>query len=117
MPEPTRRERFEAVVLSHLDAAHNLARWLVRNGADAEDVVQEACLRAYQFFDGYRGESARAWLLAIVRNTAYTWLQRQRSSSEGHQPLDTAPEAAADDPDPEARLLEQADGEALRACL
>ncbi len=64
--------RFEAVILPHLDASYNLARWLLRNDADAEEAVQEAYLRAYRFFDGLRGEDGRAWLLAIVRNTCYT---------------------------------------------
>lgn len=69
---------FERVVLPHLDAAYNLARWLVRNPADAEDVVQEACLRAVRFIGGYREGDARAWLLKIVRNTAYSYLEKNR---------------------------------------
>jgi RNA polymerase sigma-70 factor, ECF subfamily len=69
---------FERVVLPHLDAAYNLAHWLVRNPADAEDVVQEACLRAVKFFGGYRGGESRAWLLRIVRNTAYSFLEKKR---------------------------------------
>jgi RNA polymerase sigma-70 factor (ECF subfamily) len=76
--EPERRARFEQAVLPHLDAAHNLARWLTGKDHDAEDVVQEAYLRAYQFFDSFHGGDGRAWLLAIVRNTAYTWLERNR---------------------------------------
>jgi RNA polymerase sigma-70 factor (ECF subfamily) len=70
--------RFEEVVLPHLDSAHNLARWLTRSGHDAEDLVQEALLRAYRAFAGFRGEDGRAWLLAIVRNVCFTWLQRNR---------------------------------------
>jgi RNA polymerase sigma-70 factor (ECF subfamily) len=70
--------RFERAILPHLDAAYNLARWLTRNGHDAEDVVQEACLRAYQFFGGFHGSDGRAWLLTVVRNTCYTWLERNR---------------------------------------
>lgn len=72
-----RRQRFERLVLPHLDAAYNLARWLTRNDHDAEDVVQEAVLRAYRFLDGLRGE-ARPWLLAIVRNSCLSWLQVNR---------------------------------------
>src|SRR5579862_2505022 len=68
----------ERVVLPHLDAAYNLARWLVRNPTDAEDVVQEACLRAARFIGGYREGDARAWLLRIVRNSAYTFLDKKR---------------------------------------
>ena len=71
-------ERFEQVVLPHLDAAYNLARWLIRSPADAEDVVQEACLRALRFFDGFRGGDSRAWLLKIVRNTCYSWVKKNR---------------------------------------
>ncbi|HXJ10063.1 MAG TPA: sigma-70 family RNA polymerase sigma factor [Burkholderiales bacterium] len=72
-----RRARFEHLVLPHMDAAYNLARWLTRNGHDAEDVLQEALLRAYRFCDGLRGEP-RPWLLAIVRNACFTWLQQNR---------------------------------------
>ena len=75
----TKLVRFEAEVIPHLDAAHNLARWITKNGEDAEDVVQErTCLRAYRYFDGYHGGSVKAWLLTIVRNTCYTWLQQNR---------------------------------------
>jgi RNA polymerase sigma-70 factor, ECF subfamily len=64
--------------LPHLDAAYNLARWLTRNPDDAQDMVQEAFLRAFKFFDTLRGADSRAWLLTIVRNTCYTWLQQNR---------------------------------------
>jgi RNA polymerase sigma-70 factor (ECF subfamily) len=76
--DPRERERFEQLVLPHLDAAFNLARWLLRSRADAEDVAQEAMLRAYRFFGGFHGGDARAWLLQIVRNTCYTWLEKNR---------------------------------------
>jgi RNA polymerase sigma-70 factor, ECF subfamily len=69
---------FEQAVLPHLDAAYNLARWLMRNEPDAQDVAQEAYLRAFRFFPGFRGGNARAWLLKIIRNTCYTWLQANR---------------------------------------
>ena len=72
------RVRFEQLVLPHVDAAFNLARWLLRGRADAEDVAQEALLRAYRFFRGFQGGDARAWLLQIVRNTCYTWLEKNR---------------------------------------
>jgi RNA polymerase sigma-70 factor (ECF subfamily) len=72
VPEPSREGSFEAVVLPHLDAAYNLARWLVRDSAAAEDVVQEAMLRALTYFAGFKGVNPRAWLLQIVRNAAYT---------------------------------------------
>jgi RNA polymerase sigma-70 factor (ECF subfamily) len=66
---------FEETILPHLDAAYNFARWLVRNGPDSEDLVQEACLRAWKGFAGFHGGDGRSWLLTIVRNTCYTWLR------------------------------------------
>jgi RNA polymerase sigma-70 factor (ECF subfamily) len=75
LAEESRTNRFQRVALPYLDAAYNLARWLVRRPADADDVVQEAMLRAYRSFDGCREPTARGWLLRIVRNTAYDWLQ------------------------------------------
>ena len=71
---------FEAVMLPHLDAAHNLAKWLLRNEEDAQDVVQEAYLRAFKSFGGFRGSNGRAWLLTIVRNTSYTLLKKNRAA-------------------------------------
>ena len=82
--EPPELERFEAVVLPHLSAAYRLARYLMRNDSDADDVVQEAFLRALKYFGGFRGEGAnqtRAWLLAIVRNMAHTWRRRLHTGS------------------------------------
>ncbi|MBI3778268.1 MAG: sigma-70 family RNA polymerase sigma factor [Gammaproteobacteria bacterium] len=78
MTEQTKNQRFKIMVLPHLNAAYNLARWLTRDDQDAEDVTQEACLRAFKFFDSFRGEQGRAWLLGIVRNTFYTRLQKNR---------------------------------------
>lgn len=69
---------FEELVLPNLDAAYNLARWLAGNDHDAEDIVQEACMRAFRFAAGFRGGNSRSWLLAIVRNTAFTWLKKNR---------------------------------------
>lgn len=71
-------QNFEQAVLPHLDNAYNLARWLTHNEQDAEDVAQEAYLRAFRFFPGFRGGDARAWLLKIIRNTFYTWLHANR---------------------------------------
>jgi RNA polymerase sigma-70 factor (ECF subfamily) len=73
------RERFERLVMPHLDAAFNFARWLLRNREDAEDVVQDAMVRAFRFFGGFHGGDARAWLLQIVRNVCYTWLEKNRA--------------------------------------
>jgi RNA polymerase sigma-70 factor (ECF subfamily) len=78
LEEEKTRKAFEGVVMPHLDAAYNLARWLTRNDHDAEDLVQQAFLRAYRFFGGFRGDDARAWLLTIVRNTYFTSLRDQR---------------------------------------
>jgi RNA polymerase sigma-70 factor, ECF subfamily len=71
---------FEEAMLPHLDAAHNLARWLLRNEEDAKDVVQEAYLRAFKSFAGFHGSNGRAWLLTIVRNTSYTLLKKNRAA-------------------------------------
>jgi RNA polymerase sigma-70 factor (ECF subfamily) len=81
-----RTQRFEAVALPHLSAAYNLARWICRNEADAADIVQEAVMRALQYFDSYHGGDARAWLLQIVRNSAHTWIGKNRLA--GRVPLD-----------------------------
>ena len=76
--DPEDRLRFEQLVLPHIDNAFNLARWLLRSCADAEDVAREALLRACRFFRGFHGGDARAWLLQIVRNTSYSWLEKNR---------------------------------------
>jgi RNA polymerase sigma-70 factor, ECF subfamily len=74
--------RFEQAIMPHLDAAYNLARWLTRNDSDAQDVVQDAYLRAFKYFDSFQGENPSAWLLAIVRNACFTWMRRNRPSEE-----------------------------------
>lgn len=79
LPKESKQEYFERVMIPHLNAAYNLARWMTRNEHDAEDVVQEAYLRAFTAIDGFRSDgNGRAWILAIVRNTCLTWLQRNR---------------------------------------
>ena len=93
--ERRRQSRFEAVVLPHLDAGYALARWLTRNDADAADVVQEACLRAFRYFDSYREGDAKSWLLKIVRRTSYDWLERNRPSEVVPLELDGDPEGSA----------------------
>jgi RNA polymerase sigma-70 factor (ECF subfamily) len=111
--QPEERIRFEQLVLPHLDSAVNLARWLLRNRADAEDVVQEAMLRAYRFFERFRGGNARAWLLQIVRNTCYSWLEKNRPSElmtefdeEVHQRPSPTPETLASQADERQRLMQ-----------
>ncbi len=82
MTDQDKAKRFEEVALPHLDAAYNLARWLTRNDHDAQDIAQEAYLRAFKFFDGFHGDDGKAWLFTIVRNTYYTWLQKNRGRSQ-----------------------------------
>jgi RNA polymerase sigma-70 factor (ECF subfamily) len=79
LQEADDRVRFEAAFLPHLGAAHNLARWLTRDNHDAQDMVQEAFLRAWKSFGGFHGVDGRTWLLAIVRNVCYTWLEKKRT--------------------------------------
>ena len=95
-------ERFNLLVLPHLNSAFNLARWLVRNRTDAEDVTQEAMLRAYRFFGGFHGGDARAWLLQIVRNASFSWMEKNRRpepeaefNEEVHVPNNITPESLA----------------------
>jgi len=94
---PQRRARFEALAVPHLDAAYNLARWLSRDDHDAADIVQDAFLRAFDAFDNLRGDDARPWLLAIVRNTCFGWLARNRPALRI-----TFDEELHAEPDPEA---------------
>ena len=117
MPDQKGPRDFEQEVLPHLDAAYNLARWLTRNEQDAQDVVQEAYVRALRFFGSYRGGNARAWVLRIVRNTCYNWLQENR-------PLQYATEFDENlfgpDPrslNPEEAMLQDASDKILRRAL
>ena len=115
--QPPPSSSFDEVVLPHLDAAYNLARWLTRNGQDAEDVVQEACLRALRFFDGFHGGNGRAWLLAIVRNVCYDWLRRHRPS-EVSTPFDEEVHSLGDqNATPEDLAIEQGDRLRIREAL
>ena len=103
MPDAQERERFEECVLPHVDAAFNLARWLLRDKSNAEDATQEALLRGFRSFDGFRAGDARAWLLQIVRNCCYTWLKGNRP----HEDLSEIEEDAmpSDEPSPEALAI------------
>ena len=104
-------ERFDLLILPHLDAAYNLARWLVGNPADAEDIVQEAFLRALRFFDGFRGGDSRAWLLKIVRNTSYTWLRKNRPAQLTDEFNETIHSDENADENAEMKLLSRAESE------
>ena len=112
MLESHDRIRFEQLVLPHLDAGVNLARWLLRNRADAEDVAQDSMVRAYRFFQGFRGGDARAWFLQIVRNGCYSWLDKNRPmelmaefDEELHVRPSASPEALAAQADEKQQLM------------
>jgi RNA polymerase sigma factor (sigma-70 family) len=108
---------FEEVVLPHLDAAFNYARWLTKNDADAEDVVQDAYLRALRFFSSLRGEDARAWLLTIVRNTWYGRFPRRAGSAVMTVADEEEDHRADASLDPEAQMIQQQTVEQVRRAL
>ena len=108
---------FEHLVLSHLDAAYNLARWLLHHDQDAQDAVQEASLRAYRAFDRFRGGDGRAWLLTIVRNVCYTQL-RQRRREPIVEPFNDVVHGSTEDPAAaKAFAWQEIQGERLRQAL
>lgn len=117
MPEQSKAGRFEEIALPHLSAAYNLARWLVHNDHDAEDLVQEAFLRAFKSFGGYYGGNSRSWLLTIVRNTCYTWLQNNRVLHVAESIDDKLDELGLDFADPEMLLLQSVDVQMVRQAL
>jgi RNA polymerase sigma factor (sigma-70 family) len=115
--------RFSALVLPHLGDAYSLARWITGSRADAEDVVQDACLRAFRAIGGFKGGDARPWVLTIVRNTAYTWLRKNRPAAvvvvEDLEGVEAA-QANPGDPDhetPETALIAKADAACLQAAI
>jgi len=120
-----RLARFEHSVVPHLDAAYNLARWMTRNDHDAQDVVQEAFLRAFRFFDSLKDPDPRPWLMAIVRNTSYTWLERNRPADivpiddQDLLPSDTetAGHATPMESNPEVILLQSANRKLVNQAL
>lgn len=113
---PSRLELFEEIVLPHLDAAHNLARWLTRDPQDAQDVVQEACLRAFRFFDTYQGGDGKAWLLAVVRNTCRTW-HRRHGRERTTLPFDEEAHGVSSPPGQEQGAADREHLGVLRACI
>jgi len=106
---------FERIVLPHLDAAYNLARWLAGNDHDAEDITQDACVRALRFVGGFRGGNGRSWLLTIVRNTAFTWLKKNRP--QAIVSIDDDALAEIEDKVESTAAVRSADTEVLRAAL
>lgn len=108
-------DEFEELVFPHLNAAYNLARWLLRNGQDAEDVVHDSFVRANRYFSSFRGSDARAWLLGIVRNTCMTRLRERKSAALF--PSDEADHADRTARNPEQSLLLKENIDALKSCI
>jgi RNA polymerase sigma factor (sigma-70 family) len=117
MPQLNTPDRFEQTVLPHLGAAYNLAKWLTQNVHDADDVVQESCLRAFQFFSGYRGGDSRAWFLRIVRNTCYTWIRKNRPTELSFSIDDKTIEIASTERTPEEAALRKVDSALLAKAI
>jgi RNA polymerase sigma-70 factor (ECF subfamily) len=115
--DPELVKRFKEQALCHMDEAYNLARWLTRDRHDAEDIVQEACLRALKGFSNFRGEDGRAWLLTIVRNTCYTWLKRQRSQGAMMDADGDIETVESEHSDPQTVMSRNIDTEQLRAAI
>jgi RNA polymerase sigma-70 factor (ECF subfamily) len=109
--------RFEQLLLPHLDAAYNLARWLVRNQQDAQDIVQESYLRAFKFFSGFQGGDPRAWLLKIVRNTSYSFLEKNRPTSLAVEFDEKIHATEAGPPDAESEMVRSIESRLLREAL
>jgi RNA polymerase sigma factor (sigma-70 family) len=109
-------ERFDRVIIPHMTAAYNLARWLTRNDQDAEDVTQDACVRAFRFLDGFHGSDGRAWLLRVVRNTCYTWLQQNRMH-DATLTIDDALDLPSSAYNPETLVLQRMDYDRLAKAL
>jgi len=114
---PSALARFEETVLPHLDAAYTLARCLLRNDHDAEDVVQDAYLRAVRHFGGYRGGNTRAWLLTIERHTCYRWLRRHKADARAIESVETLNGEVQMGDDPEAELHRGTLDEALKQAM
>jgi RNA polymerase sigma factor (sigma-70 family) len=114
---PDKFSRFEQAILPHLDAAYNLARWLMRNEDEAADAVQDACLRALRFIGGFRGGDGRAWLLAIVRNTCYSRLKQGTRREQETEFDDEVHRPETEAVNPEALLERSRNTETLRRAL
>ncbi|HLW74133.1 MAG TPA: sigma-70 family RNA polymerase sigma factor [Gammaproteobacteria bacterium] len=114
---PGKLGRFEQTVLPHLDAAYSLARWLTRNEHDAEDVVQEAVLRAFRFFESFHGGEPRQWLLKIVRNTFYTWYDKNRKHAHTETLGDEAMDIPGNEMTPEEVLIKEHGAQVLKDAI
>jgi RNA polymerase sigma-70 factor (ECF subfamily) len=114
---PDSATSFDQLILPHLGAAYNLARWLTGDERDAEDVAQEACLRAFKFYSGFRGGDARAWLLTIVRRTAWSWLKGNRPHEEAVEFDDELHGAIDESASPELSLARADDVAAVRDAI
>jgi RNA polymerase sigma-70 factor (ECF subfamily) len=112
-PPDARTRGFDRTILPHLDAAHNLARWLVRGSVDAEDVVQEACLRAFRYYGTFRGGNARVWLLRIVHTTAISWRRKNRAPQLATEFNEEIHGERCDALNPETLLVQRADAQLL----
>jgi RNA polymerase sigma-70 factor (ECF subfamily) len=117
LQEADERARFEAACLPHVGAAHNLARWLTRDEQEAQDMVQEAFLRAWKFFGGFHGGDGRSWLLAIVRTTCYSWLERKRTRGPATVFDERLHSVAAGDRNPESLLERKEQGQSVRQAV
>jgi RNA polymerase sigma-70 factor (ECF subfamily) len=117
-PDPRGKLKlFEETILPHLNAAYKLARWLTGNEHDAQDVVQEAYLRAFRFFDGFRGGDGKAWLLTVVRNTCHTW-RRQEKRDIGNEPFDEMEHSSSRQPfNQEEKLVDASRMTVMRNCI
>jgi RNA polymerase sigma-70 factor, ECF subfamily len=109
--------RFKLLLEPHLDAAYNYARWLARNDQDAQDITHDAVLRALEYFDTFRGEQIRPWLLRIVRNTFFTWMKKNRPVERVELFDEEAHDAAEPEMDPQALVLGNADRRELAAAI
>jgi RNA polymerase sigma factor (sigma-70 family) len=115
MPGVNKAALFEKMLVPHLDAAYNLARWITRSDQDAEDAVQESYLRAFRYFDSFTGGDGRTWLLAIVRNTCLTWRGRQKGTVVAFDETTHTPEQ--EQATPEAAALQRSSLRLLRDCI
>ncbi len=117
MEQASNLETFERTMMPHFNAAFNLARWLTRNQQDAEDIVQESYLRAYRFFDGFKGGDGKGWLMAVVRNTFLTWASHAKGESQTVAFDEAVHDRGREEASVETRLVGDAAVGSLRDCV